>query len=281
MIFRNNHFQVPSTPDVLVYDAFIPENPKGVILFIHGFKGFKDWGAWNACSEAWMKEGWAVLKFNFSHNGTGLEETQTFVHPEKFRKNTYSRERMETLAFLDFIRSGEVFPELRKLPLFVIGHSRGAGAAINAASHPSVKGIVTWAGISKYNRWGEEQRQRWEIMGSMEIINQRTGESLPLDIDLLQDYQRNKNILRIKTNVQRMLKPMLIIHGTADEAVSWEEALRLKKWNAHADLHLVEGANHVFGASHPWNSEEPPHALKGVAEKTIRFFENVKLPKFP
>jgi alpha/beta superfamily hydrolase len=74
---------------------------------------------------------------------------------------------------------------------------------------------------------------------------------------------------------------MLIIHGTADEAVSWEEALKLKKWNAHAHLHLVEGANHVFGASHPWNSEEPPHTLKGVAEKTIRFFENVILPKLP
>jgi hypothetical protein len=60
-----------------------------------------------------------------------------------------------------------------------------------------------------------------------------------------------------------------------------KKALRLKKWNTHAHLHLVEGANHVFGASHPWNSEEPPHTLKGVAEKTIRFFENVILPKVP
>jgi len=281
MIFRNKHFLVSSTQDVLVYDGFIPENPKGVILFIHGFKGFKDWGAWNACCEIWMQEGWAVLKFNFSHNGTGLEETQSFVHPEKFRKNTYSRERLETLAFLDFIRSGEHFPTLRKLPLFIIGHSRGAGAVINAASHPSVKGIATWAGISKYNRWGEEQRQRWGVMGTMEIINQRTGESLPLDIDLLQDYQRNKNILRIKTNVQRMQKPMLIIHGTADEAVSWEEALKLKKWNPRATLQLLEGVNHVFGVSHPWSLEDLPLPLKQVTQKTSKFFEGIISQKLP
>ncbi len=279
MITRNSHFHVPNTNDVLLYDAFLPDQPKGILVFIHGFKGFKDWGAWDICSEFWMQQGWAVFKFNFSHNGTGLHDPQSFVHPEKFRKNTYGRERLETLVFLDFIRSGEVFPTLKKLPLFVIGHSRGAGAALNSASHPSVKGIATWAGISKYNRWGEEQRQRWELLGTLEIINQRTGESLPLDIDLLQDYQRNKNILRIKTHVQRLQKPLIIFHGTADEAVSWEEAIKLKKWNSDAELHLLEGVNHVFGAHHPWNSKELPLPLKKVAGDTVRFFERVILQK--
>ena len=276
MITKNALFLVPNTFDVLVYDAFLPEQPKGVILFIHGFKGFKDWGAWNLVSEYWMRQGWAVFKFNFSHNGTGLDQPEQFVLPEKFRKNTYSRERLETLAFLDFLRSGNVFPTLRKLPLFVVGHSRGAGAAINAASHPSVKGVITWAGISKYNRWGEEQRQRWELQGSMEIINQRTGESMPLDVDLLHDYQRNKNILRIKTNLQRLNKPLLIVHGTADEAVSWEEAIKLKKWNPSAELNLIDNGNHVFGASHPWLSAELPEPLNRVTEKTLAFCNRVK-----
>ncbi len=40
-----------------------------VILFIHGFKGFKDWGAHNLVAEFFASRGYRFLKFNLSHSG--------------------------------------------------------------------------------------------------------------------------------------------------------------------------------------------------------------------
>ena len=33
----------------IVYDVFYKESntPKPIIIFCHGYKGYKDWGAWN------------------------------------------------------------------------------------------------------------------------------------------------------------------------------------------------------------------------------------------
>ena len=41
---------------------------KNLIIFCHGFKGFKDWGPWNLVAEHFAKAGFFFIKFNFSHN---------------------------------------------------------------------------------------------------------------------------------------------------------------------------------------------------------------------
>ena len=44
-----------------------------LIIFSHGFKGFKDWGAFNLVSNIFANYGLNFLKFNFSHNGVSEE----------------------------------------------------------------------------------------------------------------------------------------------------------------------------------------------------------------
>ena len=46
--------------------------PKPVIVFAHGFKGFKDWGHWELIAEKFALEGFCFIKFNFSHNGVSM-----------------------------------------------------------------------------------------------------------------------------------------------------------------------------------------------------------------
>ena len=55
----------------IVTDVFYNEThqPKKVVIFCHGYKGFKDWGAWNLMAEAFANAGFFFIKFNFSHNG--------------------------------------------------------------------------------------------------------------------------------------------------------------------------------------------------------------------
>jgi len=55
-VYKNTGF-VPSQESLpIYYDLYAPVNSPGsvlpVVLFIHGFKGFKDWGAFpDACEE--------------------------------------------------------------------------------------------------------------------------------------------------------------------------------------------------------------------------------------
>ncbi|MGZ5283277.1 MAG: alpha/beta hydrolase family protein, partial [Bacteroidia bacterium] len=53
--------------------------PKPVIIFVHGFKGFKDWGAFNEIAEWYARQGFIFVKFNFSHNGTTPENPTEFT----------------------------------------------------------------------------------------------------------------------------------------------------------------------------------------------------------
>jgi len=38
---------------------------KPILIFCHGYKGFKDWGAWNVMAETFAKAGFCFIKFNF------------------------------------------------------------------------------------------------------------------------------------------------------------------------------------------------------------------------
>ena len=63
-------------------DFHVPE--KGavrlpVLIFLHGFKGFKDWGHFPMVAEYLARSGFAVLRFNFSHNGTSPDRLTDFV----------------------------------------------------------------------------------------------------------------------------------------------------------------------------------------------------------
>ncbi len=40
-----------------------------IVVFCHGYKGFKDWGAWNLMATHFANTGYCFIKFNFSHNG--------------------------------------------------------------------------------------------------------------------------------------------------------------------------------------------------------------------
>ena len=55
----------------IVTDVFLAANKSNkTIIFCHGYKGFKDWGAWNLLAETSVSDDVNFVKFNFSHNGT-------------------------------------------------------------------------------------------------------------------------------------------------------------------------------------------------------------------
>ncbi|MGZ4098329.1 MAG: alpha/beta hydrolase family protein, partial [Bacteroidia bacterium] len=50
-------------------DVFYKEDnkQKPIVIFVHGFKGFKDWGHFNLVASTFAEHDFVFVKFNFSH----------------------------------------------------------------------------------------------------------------------------------------------------------------------------------------------------------------------
>ena len=142
----------PATQSFLA-DAFIPEKEGKLplVIFVHGYKGYKDWGAWNLMAEKFAKNGFYFVKFNFSHNGTTLDKPTAFEDLESFGQNNYSKE-LSDLEFVINYFSNDNRVDVENISL--IGHSRGGGIAIIEASENSkIKKLITLASVDSLDRF--------------------------------------------------------------------------------------------------------------------------------
>lgn len=76
------------------YDLYSPISRNGlsfpVIIFLHGFKGFKDWGPFPDVCEELARAGFGVVAMNFSLNGIGDERTE-FTELDLLKEKPYLR----------------------------------------------------------------------------------------------------------------------------------------------------------------------------------------------
>src|SRR5215217_4866112 len=110
----------------LTFDDNIRAAP--LVIFAHGFKGFKDWGTHNLLAKYFAENGFRFLKFNFSHNGTTPESPVDFVDLIAFGDNTFSIELDDLTTVIDFACNGALLP--RATGVYLMGHSMGGGISI-------------------------------------------------------------------------------------------------------------------------------------------------------
>lgn len=242
-----------------------------MVVFVHGFKGFKDWGSHNMVAEYFAGHGLRYLKFNFSHNGTTPDSPEDFADLGAFGDNTFTKEFEDLDKVISFIKSGQQFPE--PLALTLIGHSRGGGMSIiQAAKDERVNKLITWASIARFNSlWKAEDEDEWRQKGVIYNFNTRTKQYTPLKIDLLHDLEKHAKSYDILSCAERVNKPWLIIHGEEDINVDISQARELQERSKGAELFIVTHANHVFGSEHPFTKEDLPLELQLVCEKSIEF----------
>ncbi|AWG21838.1 hypothetical protein FFWV33_09975 [Flavobacterium faecale] len=251
-------------------------NPKGTIIFCHGFKGFKDWGCWQMIADYFVNNGFAFVKFNFSHNGMGLEDASDFTALEKFSINTLGKE-MEDIASVEHFLLNELrleIPVINTQNIFLIGHSKGGVAALLYCSHKqtTIKKVVTWASPFDFHRsWNAKFVAQWRAAGVQYIKNARTNQMMPLKIEILEDLESNKAYYDLSLASKKMTIPYLILQGTNDAAVKMEEFNLLKKHFTKAKHQIIDGANHVFGGSHPYVGDALPEHTQELVDYTKNF----------
>ena len=249
---------------------------KPILIFCHGYKGFKDWGCWNVMASHIATANFFFLKFNFSHNGGTIEEPIDFPDLNAFGENNFIKELDDLENVISWITSSEnkYSSELNSQEVILIGHSRGGGiVSIKASEDNRVTKVITLAGASDYkSRFpiGDELAY-WRKEGVAYIENGRTKQQMPHFIQFYDNFIENEERLTISSGAKNITIPHLIIHGTTDDTVPFHEAEALHSWNKNSELFAIKDANHVFGGSHPWESDSLPSDLEIAMHKIINF----------
>ena len=105
MIFRESLLINGSKDKKILLDIFFKKNnsKKNVVLFSHGFKGFKDWGPFNQMAEFFANNNFFFIKFNFSYNGTSIDNPVEFVDLNAFGNNNLLKKWAIDTNYLDYI----------------------------------------------------------------------------------------------------------------------------------------------------------------------------------
>ena len=258
-------------------DISIPKskNKLPLIIFCHGFKGFKDWGHFNWVADSAALQGFAFLKFNFSHNGISKGNRTELSDLEAFSNNNYSLELEDLGRVIDFVYSKIEEYNIDPSQVNLVGHSRGGGIALLKASEDKrISKLTLWASLSEFDTFfRKETIEEWQKNGIVYAENKRTGQMLPLKKQFHDDYLANKDKLDVKKAARLLDKPLLIIHGDKDESVEFFHAENIYNLVQHSVLIKVEGADHTFGAKHPFDPEnDVTPMLEELIENTFEFF---------
>src|SRR5438034_3306816 len=73
-----------------------------LIIFCHGFNGFKDWGGFPYMMEHLALNGYAAVSFNFSLNGVAKDRPMEFTRLDLFAQNTFSAEFNDLDAVINY-----------------------------------------------------------------------------------------------------------------------------------------------------------------------------------
>ncbi|HFS67917.1 MAG TPA: alpha/beta hydrolase [Flavobacteriia bacterium] len=264
----------------IITDYFYKKDnkPKPIVIFCHGYKGYKDWGSWNLMAEKFAEENLFFVKFNFSLNGGTPEQPIDFPDLEAFGNNNFTIELDDLDSVINYIftdKSIEKNIDISNISL--IGHSRGGGIALLKASEDNrISKVITYAGISDIEARmpKNEELKLWKENGIAYILNSRTNQKMPHKYQFYENFMANKERLHIESAVKKLTIPQLIFHGKEDTVVKIEEAFNLNKWNPKSELFIIDTMNHALDNIQPWTKNKMPKNFNKVVEKTITFIHN-------
>ncbi|MDY2586156.1 alpha/beta hydrolase family protein [Winogradskyella aquimaris] len=278
LIEKNQIFKRENNKPILI-DTFYQENKtkQPIVVFCHGYKGFKDWGAWDHMAKSIAKAGFCFIKFNFSHNGGTMENPIDFPDLEAFGNNNYTKELddLDDVIYWAIAKFKEnVYVSENNINL--IGHSRGGGISIIKASEDErIKNLITLASVCDFAKRTATigDLKKWKENGVKYVINGRTKQQMPHYYQFYEDFKANEERLNIESAEKRLQIPHLIIHGDKDTSVNIDEAYSLHRWNPHSHIQIIEGADHVFNIRHPWTKEVVTNEFSEAISHMVNFMQ--------
>ena len=273
-----------SAKNKFLMDVYLTPNgqKKDLVVFCHGFKGFKDWGAWHLIAEQFALAGFVFVKFNFSHNGTTIDAPEDLLDMDAFSENNFSKEWSDLQSCIKHLKATDAINqnELNHERIHLIGHSRGGGLVLTVGHNlPSVQTITGWASVDSLDyAWKDPAFvEDWKAAGKYEVYNGRIKQNMPLKFQFYEDFQENKDIFTLRSNFTKFEGPVLLCHGKEDLAIPHTAAETIKSYRPeNTDLILIEECDHVFNLRHPYKHNSLTEAATLLVNETINFIKKSK-----
>jgi pimeloyl-ACP methyl ester carboxylesterase len=239
-----------------------PGKGSELLIIVHGFKGFADWGFFPYMAEKFSSFLPQVLLFDFSHNGV-FETPGEFTRLDLFEKNTYGREIFDLSTVIDWGRK-----KFSPTKIFLLGHSRGGGISILTAEKMKVQGVITLASVDRVLRFDAATLKIWKETGRLIMKNSRTGQEMPMALDILKEVEENPDQFDILKHAARLKIPCLHFHAKDDMAVD-ASALENLVAQTGGEKVLFSSGGHTFGVRHPF--EGTTEELDQILKKSCAF----------
>jgi uncharacterized protein len=248
-----------------------------VVLFLHGFKGFRNWGFLPLAAQEAAQRGMIAVRMDTSMNGMRGTNDRV-VDVEAFAANTVTREVDDVHLMVRALRP---LLGLRwNGTLHLIGHSRGGGVALVVArelltmppDEITVGRCAVWNGLGRWIRWTPRQRTQWMELGYTEFEHQRTGQMLRMNADYLLDIEANAERLDLQAAATVLADRMLYVHADQDVTVPVSETMALRtSAGTSGPMITVERTTHTFGMTHP--TSRVTEAFTTVLHHTMDWIE--------
>lgn len=228
------------------------QHPHNYVLFAHCFTCSKNLNAVKHISRAMTKEGFAVLRFDF----TGLGESEGEFSETNFSSNV--NDLLDACLHLD---SKGISPTI------LVGHSLG-GAAVLAAGPMinSVKAVATiGAPYEPEHVLHQIEGQMDEIMEHGQATVNLGGRPFRIKKQFIEDVEK----IRRPDYIRSLHKALLVLHSPQDEIVSIDDAARIYKAATHPRSFVdLDGADHLLT-----NEKDAHYVGKIIGEWARRYVD--------
>ena len=253
---KNSDWEVEGSKGKTIYGTTHDpsEDPKGIVLMAHGFKGYKDYGMFPWLATRISSEGYIVHRFNFSHSGM-LDGDGPFERPDLFEQATWNSQVEDIKILANRFAQNE-------LPFTLFGHSRGGVATLLAVGRGEVdaKRVITLSSPSQCNPMTKEDQKFLLEEGKIESPSGRTGQMLYVGRAFLEEQLESPETHDVIALASRIEVPCLIMHGVDDSTVPLSAAIALTEAIPNATLAKIVGGDHVFNTPNPFPIDGEPSA---------------------
>ena len=206
------------------------QNPHNFAVFAHCFTCNKNLSAVKNISKALIKNGFGVLRFDF----TGLGESDGDFEDTNFSGNVN-----------DLISASHFLETNYKAPSLIIGHSLGGAASIFAASEiKSIKAIATIGAPSNPKHVQHLLKSSIdEINTNGKAVINLSGRNFTIKKQFLEDLETKS----LPETIDRINKALLVIHSPQDRIVNIKNAEEIYKAASHPKSFVsIDGADHLL-----------------------------------
>lgn len=202
-----------------------------ILIICHGFRGGMD-GHGRAAGLAGKAAGMGIAALRFDFSGTGESEGD-------FADTSLSSYLLDLAGAVEFAQS------VTKGPILILGRSFGGTAALMFASrNPGVAAVCTWAAPVDLEETFVRLARPLLDEGD-EVLKIPEGDGYYLLKRSFFDDLLQYDVLTAAGKISP--RPILVVHGTADETVDFNQGMKLFEAAREPKSRLfVDGADHIF-----------------------------------